>query len=219
MNAPTQADAADKRPFAPDLKKLNASPSTREKLEKIADPIQRYKAASKIANDCYKHNPEIVKMRARRRYAFVLLHRDHGMNKALIARTVGAKDRRVVDGAFKGIDLRHVPKEWIVTDDTPDEERARIKEMILEEAKRLHKECVKREDMGTTAREVRRILIQELTMTTKHGQKYRPTDLAAMGGVTGPLISQNIWGSSNRTKAEQRARRRAKRGGKKDVAA
>lgn len=192
----------------PDEQKLSAHLPTRRRLEAIGPPLDRFVKASEIANLCYRKNETMTALRQRRRLAVVALARFHGWNKAEIARHIGGEkqDRRVVDFAFgnkttktPAPDLRDIPAEW--NDET----------LAANEAKRTHAAYLRREAMGTTAREMRRVLIWELT-NGLHGRRYRNAELAGLIGNTPALVAQNRTGSSNRTKqANREAKRAAKR--------
>lgn len=217
----TSDTSTNPKAVVPNRKKLDAHPATRVRLEKIQDPLERFIEASRIADQGYWQTEAMADLRQRRRVAVVALFRYHDYNKAEIARQIKAKDRRVVDFSFSLVDLRHIEefRSRFRDEETGviDEERAL--RGTLSEAKRVHSTYMRRESMGTTAREVRRILIWELTETEQHGRKYKPAHLAELAGRTTALIAQNRTGSSNRTKPASRAAARQQRKERETAAA
>jgi hypothetical protein len=212
MKEPTQnRNDLSRTPVVPNEKKLDTHPELRARLEGIQDPLKRYAEASKVANKGYLQSQEMVQIRIDRRKAIVALGRHHGWGKAEIARHIGARDRRVVDACFKLPDLRDIKAEWIFDENSTPEERKLAEERAAKAAKELHAEYTERATQGVTAREMRRILILELT-TGKYGKLYQNNELAEKGDTSPALIAQNRTGSSNKTKpAAREAAREAKR--------
>ncbi len=194
-----------------DEAKLNSHPETRAALEAITDPVERFLEASRVADECWRKGATMAQIRDERRFAIVALVHHHHVDKALIARGIGAVDRRVVDSAFPDkdsqgrrvaakADLRKIPEEW-----------KRSEASALEAARRLHQEYVDRDNRAITAREVRRALVVELT-DGMYGRVYKTGELAAMVGHTTALMSQNITGSSNKARGARRALKASRKG-------
>lgn len=213
--------ATDMPVVKPDYGKLNAHPPTLRRLRAISDPLQSYMEADRIARLCRTRgndqHPRVLELRAERGAAVVALHRFHGWTKADIARHINAKDRRVVDYAFGKVDLRNIPEEWM-QDET----------LAAEAARQTHAKYVRKEATGDTARELRRILIWELTNgkygvldgRLRDGNRYTSAHLAEIVGRTTALIAQNRTGSSNaKKKRDRRAAAEEKRRRKEAEAA
>lgn len=196
----------------PDEEKLNAHPATRKRLEAISDPLERLVKASEIAHQCGRKHENMMALRTQRRVPVVALGRYHGWNKAEIARRIKAKDRRVVDFAFGLVDLRDIPQEWKTTDGMSKGARETAERLAFDEAKRIHAAYLRREAMGTTAREMRRVLVCDLT-SGRYGKKYRPVDLGELIGRPPELVTMDRTGSSNRKKKENRAAEAARKRG------
>ncbi|MFF4777553.1 hypothetical protein ACFY05_32320 [Microtetraspora fusca] len=200
-----------------DMDKLNASPETLAELEAIPDPIARFATASQIAARVYRRTPEMDELYNRRRIAFGLLHLKYEMSKAEIGRQADVADRRVINRALDKVDERHLPgrairkgqRVWL--NKSPEEQAA-----ALEEARTVHAEIVKNEAIGTTAREMRRILGLNI-QTGVYGARMTPTELAAQAGVSTAAWSQLMNGTANSwNKTVGRERRRNRQSASSD---
>jgi hypothetical protein len=199
--------------IVPDEEKLNAHPRTRQYLEGISDPIQRFIESSKIAEKYLLKGGYMKQLRQDRRIPIVALYRYFGWkSKAEIAKFIGARDSRVVYFSFALVDLRNIPERWRVDEKTPPELRKEIEQEVAQAAKDRTAEFAEGMAMGITAREVRRLLVLRLTNGMYGGRKWLNSELAELVGRTDSLMAQIRTGSANRKKKADRAAKRAASG-------
>lgn len=155
---------------------LNADPDVRAELEAIGDPEARFERACELANRNSPHYHEMEALRDIRRKAIGVLHLRFNWKKARIQRELGITDRRVVATALDALDDRLVPKNW--KEDT-----------AVRKGREAHEEIVQRDAVGTVAREVRKVLIKELT-GGRYGKVWQNADLARIAGLSTAAIAQ-----------------------------
>lgn len=180
-----------------DEERLNADPATRADLEAIADPTDRFVAASGLAAKHGNSAAEIEKLRFIRQQAIAVLHIKLDVPKAEVMRRLGITDRRTPDNALDKWDDRRMPA-W-------DEATA------VQKGAAAHAELIERTAAARVAVEVRRVLVLELTGGKYYGREVTNADLARLSGLTTAAISKIRTGNQNSDPAVRRARRHRRR--------